>query len=113
MEFTTTSEIKREYAMLKSKLGEGKTAYFAFCRYTANRNRMILTFGYDLPSNDSNVYRYWDYFCQCISLSDYDIVVIKPSLGLATTPLDSLYYLKNEIIEYDNICYYCPITCSD
>lgn len=64
------------------------------------KNRTILTLGYDIPSNDSFVYQYWDYFGQCISLSDYDIVVIKPSLGLATTPLESLKYWKNEFSSF-------------
>ena len=64
------------------------------------KNRTILTLGYDIPSNDSFVYQYWDYFGQCISLSDYDIVVIKPSLGLATTPIESLKYWKNEFSSF-------------
>lgn len=36
VEFTPTSEIMREYAVLKSKFGDGESACMAYCRYTAN-----------------------------------------------------------------------------
>ena len=36
VEFTPTAEIMREYAVLKSKFGDGESACMAYCRYTAN-----------------------------------------------------------------------------
>ena len=36
LEFTPTAEIMREYAVLKSKFGDGESACMAYCRYTAN-----------------------------------------------------------------------------
>ena len=36
VEFAPTAEIMREYAVLKSKFGDGESACMAYCRYTAN-----------------------------------------------------------------------------
>ena len=36
VEFAPTAEIMREYAVLKSKFGDGESACMAYCRYTSN-----------------------------------------------------------------------------
>ena len=42
------------------------------------KGKRILTLAYDIPNNDKNITQYWDYLNERMSLSDYDIVIIKP-----------------------------------
>ena len=42
------------------------------------KGKRILTLAYDIPNNDKNITQCWSYLNERMSLSDYDIVVIKP-----------------------------------
>lgn len=64
------------------------------------RNKTILTLGYDIPNNDNNINQNWAYLEDRMSLSDYDIVVIKPIVYKVNNTIDSIKYWRHEFKEF-------------
>ena len=64
------------------------------------KSRSILTLAYDIPNNDKNITQYWSYLNERMSLSDYDIVVIKPLINKIENLLDLVDYWRNEFSNF-------------
>ena len=64
------------------------------------KSRSILTLAYDIPNNDKNITQYWSYLNERMSLSDYDIVVIKPLIYKVEDLLDIVGYWRNEFSNF-------------
>lgn len=66
------------------------------------KSRRILTLAYDIPNNDKNITQYWSYLNERMSLSDYDIVLIKPLIYKVENLLDIVGYWRNEFSGFVN-----------
>lgn len=66
------------------------------------KSRRILTLAYDIPNNDKNITQYWSYLNERMSLSDYDIVLIKPLIYKVENLLDIVGYWRNEFSSFVN-----------
>lgn len=64
------------------------------------KGKKILTLAYDIPNNDKNITQYWDYLNERMSLSDYDIVVIKPLVYKVENLIEQVQYWRKEFTEF-------------
>ena len=64
------------------------------------KGKRILTLAYDIPNNDKNITQYWDYLNERMSLSDYDIVVIKPLVYKVENLIEQVQYWHKEFTEF-------------
>jgi len=64
------------------------------------KGKSILTLAYDIPNNDKNITQYWDYLNERMSLSDYDIVVIKPLIYKVENLLEQVQYWRKEFSDF-------------
>lgn len=65
-----------------------------------HKGRTILTLGYEIPNDDQNITQVRSYFGERMSLSDYDIVVIKPIVYQLPDIYTAVRYWKNELSEF-------------
>ena len=65
-----------------------------------HKGRTILTLGYEIPNDDQNITQVRSYFGERMSLSDYDIVVIKPIVYQLPDIYIAVRYWKNELSEF-------------
>ncbi len=64
------------------------------------KGRRILTLAYDIPNNDKNITQVCSYLGDRISLSDYDIVVIKPLIYKVENLSDQVQYWRRELTDF-------------
>lgn len=64
------------------------------------KGKSILTLAYDIPNNDKNITQCWSYLNERMSLSDYDIVVIKPLIYKVENLVDQVQYWRKEFTDF-------------